>query len=162
MKMEIAAHLDVGYLLRDRAYTVKTDEEALAWKDEEKQWAESLYRLVAQIDPADVILVKNVGVIDCPVSHELQDGHPLKVDPEQSLDIHNTRIVRLVPDYLKSLPRRRAPKHGFKDAVPTAVARYLKDNPNAKKTQLSRDIAEDLDCDESTVRKIVRDLQLLD
>ena len=167
MKMEIAAHLDIGYLLRDRAYTVKTDEEVLVWKDEEKQWAESLCRLVAQIDPADVVLVKYVGVKDYPVSHELPDGHPLKGDPEQVLDIHNTRIVRVVPEYLKSLATQSPPQRSYKQAIPPAVKRYVKKNGHPvdkgyKVTNLYKDIALELGCSDSTVAKAIHDLELLD
>ena len=167
MKAQIADHLDAGYQLRDRAFPVRTKKQAAAWKAEARQWADRLYELVTQVDPADVVLVKYVGVVDRPVSHELPDRHPLKDDPEQVLDIHNTQIVRVVPEYLKSLATQSPPQRSFKQAIPPAVNRYVKKNGHPKDkgykvTNLYKDIALELGCSDSTVAKAIHELELLD
>ena len=164
MKARISEHLKAGHALRDRVFSVRTEPEGDAWKADLVQWETDLYEMVAKIDPADVVLVKYIGVPDRPLwrsdgirgstgpADGLPPGHPLKDDP--AVDEHNTRICRVLPDYLKTLPRPK-PKD-LKVLILDEYESMVKDQPlrgeRGEKTHINQRIAAKLGCHESRVR----------
>ena len=103
LRLRLSDHEKAGRVLRDRAKEIPLDahEKCKTWKVEELEWADELFDIVRAIDPAAVEEVEALHVLDHRIAHKLPASHPLRDDPDSSLDFHNTRVRRVVPMLIK-------------------------------------------------------------